>query len=153
MNRRHLLKTLTLSALGAGAFPISANSAAAGPLTEKPKSLSVGDTLQYDSELEVTFLAVRKDHRCPINAQCLTAGDAVVVLRIKAGNQKAKTVSLHTKNQPRRLVIPANRYPEGFAGIPKSYVIGIRSLNPLPYSGKKTPRSAYRLKLHISVAV
>ena len=146
MNRRHLIRTLAMTALGTSAsFAASTDG--------KTDVLRVGESLQYDEDLKITFLAVAKDQRCPINAQCLTQGDAVVVLRVKAGNQAARNVRIHSDLKPRKVVIPANVFPPGMAGIPKSYVIGIATLNPLPTAGKVTPQSKYRLRLHISVAV
>ncbi len=146
MNRRQLIRTLTLTTLCASVSPATA-------AEEDDKFLQVGETLKYDSDLEITFLAVPKDSRCPINARCITAGDAVVVLRVKAGNQTARNVRIHTHLKPRRVVIPANEFPEGMAGIPKSYVISIARLTPQPIAGKKTLQSDYRLRLRISVAV
>lgn len=150
MIRRKFLKTLTLTAIGS-TF-ISLNSEAASPTKGKRKVLSVGETLHFDDGLSITFIRVKKDQRCPINAKCLTAGDAEILLRVKVDGRKARTVSLHTNEQPLNHVFSV-RYPEGMAGIPKSYNVSIGSLNPLPYAGKKTPQRAYRLKLAISTAV
>lgn len=116
------------------------------------RGLHVGETLRYDGGLKITFLAVRNDSRCPINAKCIWAGDAEVVLRVKAGNQAARKVTLHTNLKPQTVVIPAQVFPPGTAGIPKSYVVGIAALTPQPEAGKKTLQSDYRLKLDISVA-
>ncbi len=146
MNRRHLIRTLAMTVLGTSA------SFAAGA-ENKADVLRAGESLRYDEDLKITFIAVTKDQRCPINAQCLTQGDAVVVLRVKAGNQAARNVRIHTDLKPRKVVIPANEFPPGMAGIPKSYVIGIAKLNPLPTAGKITPQSKYRLRLRISEAV
>lgn len=150
MNRRQLIRTLALTTLAASASTATAHAAKAA--AEKDRTLKVGETLRYDSELEITFLGVRKDRRCPINAACLTQGDAVVALRVKAGNQAPRNVRIHTNLKPRKLVIPANEFPPGMAGIPKSYVISIARLTPLPMAGKPTLQSDYRLKLRISVA-
>lgn len=155
MNRRHLLKTLALSALGTAPF-LATRARGEVPAEEPPKGqrrIGVGQTLRYDEGLAVTFLAVLRDKRCPINASCLTAGDAEVLLRVKAGNQKPKILSLRTDGKKDHLVVPAEKFPDGVAGIPKSYVIRIAELNPLPYAGKKTRQSDYRMKLAISVAV
>ncbi|MES2660139.1 MAG: hypothetical protein V4689_16065 [Verrucomicrobiota bacterium] len=148
MNRRHLIRTLALTGLLAAAC-FSGNARAG---TDKQEPIRVGERLRFDSELRIDFLKVRDDSRCPINAKCVSAGDAEVVLRIKAGNQPAKNYRLHTNDNPRRLVIPANVFPPDTGGIPKSYVIRIATLNPLPYAGKPTKQSDYRLGLHISVA-
>jgi hypothetical protein len=148
MNRRHLIRTL---AMGSCAFLFGASPASAVDL-RKEKALHVGETLRYDSGLKITFLAVRNDSRCPINAQCLWAGDAEVVLWVKAGNQAARKVRIHTNLKPRTVVIPAELFPPGMAGIPKSYVISIARLTPLPNTEKQLLQSDYRLKLDISVA-
>lgn len=156
MKRRQLIQSLAMTVLGTGAL-LSTRATAATPPPEEPqkgKRFSVGETLRFDEDLSVTFLAVLKDRRCPINAICIDAGNAEVLLRVKAGNQKPKIVTLHTDGKKkRRIVIPANKYPKGVAGIPKSYTISIASLNPLPYAGKKTLQSDYRLKLEILVAL
>ena len=146
MNRRRLIRTLALTALA-----VSASPAAAAQKNERV--LKVGESMRFDSELEITFLAVRKDSRCPINARCMTPGDAVVVLRVAAGNQPARNYRIHTHLAPRKLVIPANEFPPGMAGIPKSYVISIARLTPQPTAGRKTLQSEYRLRLRITVAV
>lgn len=151
MNRRHLIKSLVLTALGTSL--ISSNSEAATAADEKKnKRLRVGETLHYDKDLTIKFLGVKKDGRCPINATCISAGDAEVLLRVKVSGSKARTISLHTNEQPLRHIFSV-QYPEGMVGIPKSYSVSIASLNPLPYAGKKTPQSAYRLKLAIATAV
>ena len=61
-------------------------------------------------------------------------------------------MSIHTDRKPRTVVIPANVFPPDMAGIPKSYVIGIARLTPLPNTERKLLQSDYRLKLNISVA-
>ena len=148
MNRRHLIRAL---ALGSCAFLLGAVRASAGE-PGNDKTLHVGETLRYDRGLKITFLAVRNDSRCPINAKCIWAGDAAVVLRVKAGNQAARKVTLHTNLKPQTVVIPAQIFPPDTAGIPKSYVISIAALTPQPEAGKKTLQSDYRLKLDIAVA-
>lgn len=150
MNRRHLIKSLLLTTIGS-TF-ISSQSEAASPAKGKGKILSVGETLRFDNDLSITFIRVKKDGRCPINARCVTAGDAEVILQVKVGSTKSRIVSLHTNDKPNSLVLPV-KYPKGFMGIPKSYLVSIANLNPLPYAGKKTRQSDYRLKLAISTAV
>lgn len=148
MNRRHWIRTLAMSALAT----LAASATIAAGAERDSHLLRVGESLQYDKGLKVTFLAVSRDHRCPINAQCLTQGDATVILRVKAGRQAARNVTIHTHEKSREVVIPASEFPPGMAGIPKSYVISIAHLNPLPLAGNKTPQSRYRLGLRILVA-
>lgn len=157
MNRRNIIKSLAMTVLASSTLLGSAAHAAAPEKTwdqPKGKGLSVGQTLRYDEDLTVTFLAVLKDSRCPINARCISAGNAKVLLRVKAGNQKPKIVSLNTAGKRGTfIVIPANKLGEGEAGIPKSYGISVGSLSPGREIGKKTKQSDYRLTLSISVAL
>ncbi|RYD19122.1 MAG: hypothetical protein EOP88_20170 [Verrucomicrobiaceae bacterium] len=153
MKRRQLIQSLALAVLGGGAILTTRATAATPEEPSKGKRLSVGQTLRFDEDLTVTFLAVLKDGRCPINAICTSAGNAEVSLRVKVGKQKPKIVSLHTDGKKKRQIIVAKEYPDGMAGIPKSYAISIASLDPLPFAGKKTKQSEYRLKLKIDVAL
>lgn len=151
MNRRHLIKSLVLASIGSTLLTSQAG-ATTPAKGKKGKALSVGQTLRFDDDLSITFIRVKKDARCPINAMCLTAGDAEVILLVKVGSGRPRIVSLHTNDEPNSLVLPV-KYPKGFMGIPKSYLVSIANLNPLPYAGKKTRQSDYRLKLAISPAV
>lgn len=155
MYRRHLLQSLATLALGAGFGLLTASPATAAPAPvdiKLQRPLHVGRSLRYDKGLKVTFVRISFDHRCPINARCLVAGDAKIILRIKAGNQPAKEYPLHTNKKPRRLVIPANALQPDFAGIPKSYIIDIGSLTPRPYAGKPIRQKDFKLRLHIETA-
>lgn len=145
MNRRSILRNLALVAI-TPVFPTSVASAA----PEKSGSISVGETYRYE-DLRITFLEVTNDSRCPINAKCISEGDAEILLRVKAGAGPAKNHRLHTHRKPRRQIIPIN-YPDGMVGIPKSYQLSIAELSPLPTAGKKTKPSDYRLTLAIQVA-
>ncbi len=150
MNRRQMIRSLALTAVGIPVALAGTSEAATG---RKRDALRVGESMRFDRDLKITFLAVSDDSRCPINAACISAGNAEIVLRIEAGNQPTKNYRLNTDSKPRQLIIPANVFPPGFFGIPKSYGIEIDSLNPLPTAGQKTRQAAYRLRLRISVAV
>lgn len=50
-------------------------------------TLKINDAAKVGEELEVTFKAVTGDSRCPQGTQCVTAGDATVVLTAKAGEK------------------------------------------------------------------
>jgi len=149
MNRRSILRNLALVAIASATAIFSTAGASATPVTDG--TLSVGETYRPHADLKITFLAVTKESRCPINATCISAGNAEILLRVKAGKQPAKNYKLNTNRKPLHQVIPIV-YPEGMAGIPKSYLLSIGELNPLPFAGKKTKQSDYRLKLAIQVA-
>jgi hypothetical protein len=155
-----MIQSLVLTTLGASAF-LSGSSHAETPAADANRqtpirtleNLKVGETLNYDGNLRISFLSVIKDKRCPLKIKCSDPGDAEVVLRIKVGGKKAAEYRLHTQNKPKKLVIPSNVAKTGMTGIPKSYVIDIGTLNPLPYTGKVTPQSSYLLGLHVAVVL
>ena len=152
MNRRELIKSLALMVLAGGTpiiFGEQAEAASVAPHDAFPL-LSVGKSFRYDSGLKVTFLAVRNDSRCPINANCVSAGDAKIRLRVRVGTKPAEIVTLHTNDSPRSIVIKA---PSNGSGIPKSYIIRVTELTPGRVVGKTIPQSDYRVRLRISLAV
>jgi hypothetical protein len=122
------------------------------PVPSSPR-LSVGDTWTYDSGLKITFLQVIADTR-KVTTSGLEKGNAVILLRLEAGNQEPKTVRLRTRLGRDFVVIAANEFPEGAVGIPKSYVIRVASLTP---GGSKRgglrPMRAYALRLAVEVVL
>lgn len=141
-----------MTAIGAGSMMFTANAAAAAVQAAGAgmRELAVGETVRFDKSLRVTFLKVVKDSRCPINARCITAGDAEVLLEVRVGAKKPEIVALHTHDDPRYAVFPA--LPDGMIGIPKSYTVKLRNLTPQPTAGKKTRQRDYRLTLGFSIA-
>jgi hypothetical protein len=57
-------------------------------------TLKINEAAKVGEELVVTFKAVTNDSRCPSGAQCVTAGDATVVLSVKAGEKPAEDVTV-----------------------------------------------------------
>lgn len=152
MNRRNIIKSLSMTVLASSTLFAPLATAATPEKPGKDKGLSVGQTLRHDEDLKVTFLAVLKDSRCPIEAKCIAAGKAVVSLRIKVGKQKPRIVSLSTLGKDRRIIIPLLPDGEVVVGIPKSYAISIASLSPERSISKKLTQADYRLKLKVRVA-
>lgn len=153
MKRRDLIKSIAATALGAGTFMFTTvDTRAAGDAAQADeRKLAVGETVRFDKILRVTFLKVSNDSRCPINARCITAGDAEVLLEVKVGKKKPQIVSLHTHDDPRYVVLSA--LTDGMIGIPKSYTVKLKALTPQPTAGKKTRQRDYRLTLGFSIAV
>jgi hypothetical protein len=149
MNRRSFFSLLALASLAWTAPHAVADASKNDGIA---KYLRAGQTWRIDQGLKVTFVSVRNDSRCPINARCIWEGDAEVVLRVTVGNRKPQEVILHTTLDPRLVTIPAQSLPDGMIGIPKSYVISLRQLTPQPVAGKTIPQTAYRAKLRVLVA-
>ena len=85
MNPIPLLQFLALASFGALALSAAAPVAVAVEPAKEDNLLSVGETKRFADDLKITFLALKKDTRCPINAKCLSAGDAVAFLSADAG--------------------------------------------------------------------
>ncbi len=153
MKRRDLIKSIAMTAFGAGTMMFAANTAAAETVQAAGvgmRELAVGKTVRFDKSLRVTFLKVSKDSRCPMNARCKSAGDAEVLLEVKVGANKPEIVTLHTNDEPRYAVFSA--LPDGMIGIPKSYTVRLWKLTPQPMIGRKTRQHDYRLTLGFSIA-
>jgi hypothetical protein len=67
--------------------------------------LRYGATAQVGDSLRITFQAVETDSRCPINVQCVWAGDAEIRLGIKAGAAAWQHVVLRANREPRSTAI------------------------------------------------
>lgn len=148
MNRRQMIRALTLTALGTGSCLSSSSAAEKAPVAIKIlKPIQVGETLQFDNNLAITFMEMVDDSRCPDNAKCRSEGDAEVMLRIKVGGAPGKNHWLHTLTSPKKLKIP---FTNPLNGTVKTYVIDIATLDPHPYAGKKFLQSDYRLRLHVA---
>lgn len=77
---------------------LSCGSATAGTAEPgKVFTLGVGETARLaGQEYEVTLKGVGQDSRCPEGVQCVWEGDAVVTVRITAGNAAPAEHELHT---------------------------------------------------------
>jgi hypothetical protein len=62
------------------------------PLAQ-PFELRVGATVSLENDLTVTFLQVNSDSRCPTNATCVRAGEAVITVAV---SQPSRTPGIST---------------------------------------------------------
>ena len=62
--------------------------------------MKIGETVGV-GDLRLTFRSVESDSRCPIDAICVWAGDAVIALKIEQGSQAA-VAALHTMLEPKK---------------------------------------------------
>jgi len=61
---------------------------------EQTARLRVGDVVQIDGSIAaLTFKAVTRDSRCPKGVRCIRAGEAVVVLELRAGADETSTLT------------------------------------------------------------
>ncbi len=110
------------------------------PSPDQDFELRAGATARIDgSDLSVRFDDVPSDSRCPVDVQCITAGDATVALFVTGGGSADAAHLVHTLDEPR-----AARHG--------AWSVALVRLEPRPVSTRKTPRSNYVATLRVSRA-
>jgi hypothetical protein len=101
-------------------------------------TLAPGETARIaGSTVQLQFVDVTGDSRCPADAFCIQGGDAVVRIRASGGGAAA-TYDLHTGDASRAA---ASHGDVRFA---------LSQLMPYPFSGRTIARQDYRATLEIS---
>lgn len=113
------------------------------PTPTKSVALNEEFTLSADQtarvageELSVTFQAVTQDSRCPINAMCVSAGNAAVQINVAKTGQANALLSLGDDSLIRQAVYAP-------------YAVEFVDLTPLPQAGRVTPLGEYILRLRV----
>lgn len=102
-------------------------------------TLAAGQTATIDGgALSVRFVGVPHDSRCPIDVECITAGNAVVRLRL-ANGEGPKEVELNTTVGPKEAT---------HAG----YTVHLEALRPGNTSGTRIRQGIYRAVLRVTKA-
>ena len=89
----------------------------------KKKSAAKGD-------FTLKFVSVAEDSRCPADAQCVWAGNAVVNVMITDRQGVSKTMAMNTGRGP-----AGDQY--------RGWAIYLTELTPVPKSGSKIKQKAY----------
>jgi hypothetical protein len=103
----------------------------------QPFTLRAGESAIVDSRLTIAFERVVSDSRCPMDALCVWAGDAVARLSLKVGRGAPDTRELHTA---------LNGSEVSFS----DYKITLTSLAPYPQSAGKIRAEDYVATLTVS---
>lgn len=121
-------------------FACSADTPAGGDSRgELASSVEVGEAFRLapgqrvrvgDDGLVVGFRGVREDSRCPVDVECVWAGNAEVALTVAIGRAGPRTVMLHTDAEP------------GAIGIGR-LVLRLVGLAPDPVSTSRIDPGAY----------
>ena len=99
---------------------------------EEDFTLALGKSASVEGTgITVTFAGVLEDSRCPINAVCVAAGNAKVVLGLRNPRRSAE---VNTTDQPWGV----------FVG---QIEIRLIELNPAPEIGKEPDKGSYRVIL------
>jgi len=100
--------------------------------------LSIGQTATLPMErLSIRFTGVVEDSRCPVDVQCVWAGNAKVTLDVSQTGKARQTITLNSNLEPREVAY------EGFR-------IRFEGLVPQPRSNPPIRREDYRLRLSVS---
>jgi anionic cell wall polymer biosynthesis LytR-Cps2A-Psr (LCP) family protein len=89
-----------------------------------------------NGEFSIKFLSVTEDSRCPVDANCVWAGNAKVHVRITDRHGRSKTMVMNTT------MGPAGDQYNGWA-------IYLTELTPAPKSGVVIKQSAYKATFSI----
>lgn len=100
-------------------------------------TLAPGDSASIaDTSLQVQFVGVSGDSRCPADAVCIQGGDALVHVRATAGS--SADLDLHTGD--------LSRSSASHAG----FTIELVQLQPYPFSSRTIQPAEYRATLKVS---
>ncbi len=112
---------------------------------ETPKivsKLAFGETLQFN-DIEIEFVAVLSDSRCPKNVTCIRAGEAVVLVAIFKNGKKI---------EQKKLVFTPTSYLQNRIGnlfASKDLNISGFNISPYPVAGTETNPEDYYLQLEV----
>jgi len=141
--RRDLRSTWTaavvLLALSCGESdaPTSDGNLSVTPTGPQGVTLRVGETAEVNN-LEITFVGVLEDSRCPVDVTCVWEGNAKVELAVGVVNSDAPTIQLvlNTGIEPRH-------------GDTYGQRITLKAVRPDPVSNTPIPPDAYEVDLKV----
>lgn len=97
-------------------------------------TLAPGETVAIQSaDTRIRFVGVERDSRCPADATCIQAGDAVVKIAVQFGSAREQLYDLHTASM-------APLQEEGLK-------IVLVQLAPYPFSSRTIHPDEYRATL------
>jgi hypothetical protein len=107
------------------------------PLNEQ-FTLAPGETASLEgTTLQIEFIRVSADSRCPADAFCIQGGDAIVHVRV-TNRRLSDEYELHTGDQARASAIHAN------------FRITLSQLQPYPFSSRTIEPDDYRATLTVT---
>lgn len=112
----------------------------------EPFALPAGESVQVTgTDLQLTFVAVTEDSRCPTMVSCFWTGRAVVDIKVQIGTAPPKTITFDTNPAPSELLDTVDV---------NGYTIHLESLDPYPeHPDNPIPFEAYTATLIVSEMV
>lgn len=123
-------------------FVLTFSSSAAQPqrkviVLKQEFKLKIGESARAPREgLQIEFDSVAEDSRCPKDVNCVWAGNAKILLKVKKDAAKPASVELNTNTNPKTF-----RYLE--------YELRLEELKPYPQSDARTKTSDYEVTLTV----
>ncbi len=136
---RHLFLWIGLALVGVGSLSGCAPAVVKEAQLDQPFTLFVRQKAQI-GDLQIRFVGVPEDSRCPEDVTCIWAGNAKIVL------------GLSLKGNPDETVLTLNSTLNPQEALYKGYRIRFVSLKPTPLSGRTINPAEYRVTLIVSQA-
>ena len=111
----------------------------AAVLAYKPETVTVKQGQKKSApngEFNIKFISVTEDSRCPVDANCVWAGNAKVSVKITDKNGVSKTMVMNTTMGPQ-----GDQY--------RGWAIYLTELSPAPKSGTAIKQKAYKATFSI----
>ncbi|WP_456428422.1 hypothetical protein [Rhodocaloribacter sp.] len=107
--------------------------------------LGLGDEIPLEgSDLRIRFVLVLEDSRCPTGVECVTAGEASVVLRISDGQGQLSQLALSIPG-----LVPTPYDANDFI-FHRGYRFKLIQLDPYPAFGTSIDTNDYRVRLIVT---
>jgi hypothetical protein len=107
------------------------------PLDEE-FTIKVGQQVEVkDASLRITFMAVGEDSRCPVDVNCVWAGNARLNLEVKRSKRKFVSAPINTTLEPREIVF-------------KEYKVKLIGVKPPRKAGSPIEPADYEATLVVS---
>ncbi len=109
------------------------------PVPSRPVDVTVlygQNEIVPGTDMDVGFVSVFSDYRCPVDATCGWPGSAVVGLDIVLGSDPGAVFLLNTGVDPRSLALG-------------NYLITVVDLTPARHTGAPIPARKYQVKLRV----
>lgn len=136
---RSIFLWIGLMLVGAVSLPGCAPAVVKEAQFDQPFTLFVRQKAQI-SDLQIRFISVPEDSRCPADVQCVWAGNATIVL------------GLSLKESTDETVVTINSTIEPTEVLYADYRIRFVSLKPTPLSNRTINPAEYRVTLIVSRA-
>jgi hypothetical protein len=134
-------RCLVLSAcvfLAPGCHENSSSPTAPGGPLDQTVALAAGQTVAVTSTLAIRFDHVQTDSRCPVDAVCVWAGEAIVVLSAHVPDQADEDLPLRITGG------------QGSTASHGGYTIQLTRLDPAPLAGRAIPQGEYLATVRVT---